>query len=649
MLSSVRRSARSWAAAAILFLALVAIVITGFGTGGFGGLGSLNPGRGGEVLASVDGQTLTEQEASDIINRQYARARQEQPNLDMATFLTEAFDPIVNQLVLALAVQAFGEDHGLVVAQTMVDREIVNIPAFRNFAGQFDEATFRQALASQNITEAQLRQDISRSLMQRQLLGPIARGGTVPEGIAREYANLLLERRRGTIAVVPAELLRPGISPTDAEVAAFYNSNRGLFTIPERRVIRYAMIGPDQAAGAARATDAEIAAFYRQNAATFGPRETRDLQSIVLTDQAAAQAFVQRVRGGASFVDAAAQAGFRESDVTLANQGREQFASTTSAEVAGAAFGAQQGALVGPIRSQLGFHVVRVAQINRTPAQPLETVRAQIAQQIEQRKMSEALGALVGRVEDRLSEGASLEEVARAERLELVTTPPITATGQVPGQTFIFPAELQSLLTAAFDMDPEEPEPVVEEVEANRRYALIGVERVIEAAPPPLAQIRDQVREALVQQRALERARALADGIASRINRGTAVAEAFAQAQPRLPQPEQVEMQRLEISRGGQQVPAPLLTLFSIPQGRAQVIPAPNGAGWFIVHHAQRTPGNASSQPQLIATTRAEFSNSAPEELAQQFARAVELDSGVERNTEAIARARQRLMGSALP
>ena len=39
----------------------------------------------------------------------------------------------------------------------MVDREIVNIPAFRNFAGQFDEATFRQALQGQNITEAQLR------------------------------------------------------------------------------------------------------------------------------------------------------------------------------------------------------------------------------------------------------------------------------------------------------------------------------------------------------------------------------------------------------------------------------------------------------------------------------------------------------------
>ena len=648
MLSLVRRTAKSWAAGLILLLALVAIVITGFGTGGFGGIGSLGTGQaGGAALASADGRTLTEQEVTDILNRQYSQARQQQPDLDMATYLNEAFTPIVDQLVMALAIQVYGAEQGLVANQTMVDREIVNIPAFRNFAGQFDDATFRQALAGQNITEAQLREDIARSLMQRQLLGPVARGASVPEGIAREYANLLLERRRGTIGVVPAELLRAGIAPTDAEVAAFYNGNRGRFTIPERRVIRYAAMGPEQAGAAATATEAEIAAFYRQNAANFGPSETRNLQSIVLPDQAAAQAFAQRVRAGTSFVQAASQAGFRESDVALDNQNREQFGRATSSQVAQAAFGAQQGAVIGPIRSELGFHIVRVEAINRIPGRPLEAVRAQIAQQIELRKRADALADLVARVEDKLSEGASLEEVARSERLSLVTTPPMTETGQVPGQQWVVPAELRPLLQSAFELDAEEPEPVVEEIEANRRFALVGVERVVPAAPPPLAQIRDQVRTALIDQRALERARALADGIAGRINRGTPAAQAFAQAQPRLPSPQDVNLQRMEISQGGQQVPPPLLALFSLPQGRAHVLAAPNNAGWFIVHHVQRTPGNASGQPQLIATTRAGFANSAGEEIAQQFARAIERDVGVERDAAAISATQRRLMGDA--
>ena len=104
-------------------------------------------------------------------------------------------------------------------------------------------------------------------------------------------------------------------------------------------------------------------------------------------------------------------------------------------------------------------------------------------------------------------------------------------------------------------------------------------------------------------------------------------------------------MQRLEISRGGQQVPPPLLALFSLPQGRARILAAPNGQGWFVIHHAERTAGDANTQPQLIQTTRTEFNNSASEEMAQQFARALEMRAGVTRNDDAIAAARRRLTG----
>ncbi|WP_114951030.1 peptidyl-prolyl cis-trans isomerase [Sphingosinicella terrae] len=639
------RRFRSWTAGAILFLALLAMVVTGFGTGGIGDLGSLSGGGSGTPLARAASGTLTEQEVNDVISREYRRARQERPDLGMAEFVGQAFTPIVDQLVLALAVQAFGQDQGLTVSDEMIDREIVNIPGFRNVAGQFDASIMRQALQAQNITEPQLRQDIARSLMQRQLLGPIARGAAVPEGLARSYADLLLERRRGTIGVVPTELLQAGIEPTDAEVTAFYQRARGRFVVPERRVIRYAMIGPEQVAAQVRATDQEIAAHYQQNAATYGPRETRDLQQIVLPDQAAAQRFVQAVRGGTSFVAAAQAAGFSEADISSANQTREQFAGITTPEVANAAFAAAQDAVVGPIRSPLGFHVARVEQINRSPARPLETVRAEIVQAIEQRKLAEALAGVVGRVEERIADGASLEEAAQSERLQIVTTPAITETGQSPDQPFTVPPELQPLLRSAFEIDAEDPEPVVEQIQPNQRYALVGIERVVPAAPPPLPRIRDQVRAELIQQRALERGRAIADQIAQRINGGMAPAEAFAQAQPRMPAPEALEMQRLDISRAGTQTPPPLLTLFSLPQGRAQVIPAPNGRGWFVVHHAQRTPGDASSRPELIATTRNEFTSSAAAEMAEQFARALERSAEVERNPEAIEAARRRLVG----
>jgi len=78
----------------------------------------------------------------------------------------------------------------------------------------------------------------------------------------------------------------------------------------------------------------------------------------------------------------------------------------------------------------------------------------------------------------------------------------------------------------------------------------------------------------------------------------------------------------------------------------ASLLAAPNNAGWFVIHHGHRTPGDAASQPQLIASTRSEFTTSGGTEMAEQFARSLEQVSGVERNAEAIRRTRDRLEGN---
>jgi peptidyl-prolyl cis-trans isomerase D len=651
MVSSAKRRTRAILTGIILFISLLAIVITGFGTGGFGSIDSLISGGGqatGTTIATVEGQKLSEQKLTDTINRQYSQARQQQPGLTLAGFLGNGiYEQLVNQLIVGMAVQSFGTAQGLTVSQRMVDREIVNIPAFRGVTGQFDETAMRAALASQNVTEAELRQDITQQLMQRQLLGPIALTARVPEGVAREYANLLLERRVGAIGVVPAQLLQASIHPTEAQIQAFYRAHRDRFVVPERRVIQYAVIGRDQIAAQTQATDAEIQAYYNQHSATYGAHETRNLQSVVLPTQAAAQAFAQRVRGGTSFADAARGAGFAASDIAFPNQTPQQFGTTTSPQIAQAVFGAAQGAIVGPIRSPFGFHVVRVDAINRTAARPLESVRAEIASTIARQKANDAFTAIINRIQDRISDGSNLSEIAQAEHLQLVTTPPVTQAGQSPDQPFTAPAELQPLLQPAFEIDAEHPEPVIQPITENERYALLGIERAIAAAPPPLAQIHDRVRDAAAQDMALQRSRQIAQQIADAINRGTPPAQAFAQAQPAMPAPRPIDMRRADLSRAGQQNVPPLVTLFSLPERHARLVPAPNNAGWYVVYHQQRTPGDASHDPEMIAATRAQFSRSASEEIAGQFARAVELQSRISRNAQEIAAVKARLSAGA--
>jgi peptidyl-prolyl cis-trans isomerase D len=651
-----RSKLTSWLMLAFLVLAVGAIVITGFGTDGMGGLpGGGGQQNGGDTLVEVGGEELKSAELEAVLQRRLREIQQQNPDVTMEQLLAAgAYEAALDQLVTRRAIWEYGRAKGLTVSDAMIDRVLVAIPAFHNLAGQFDNTIFRQRIGELGLTEPEIRREVAYDLMERQLQEPLARNVSPPEPITMNYASLLLERRRGIIGVVPNEAVAAGINPTDAQIAAYYQQNRARYTIPERRVLRYAVIGREQVAANARATDQEIAAYYQQNQARYAGTETRTIQQIILQDEAQARTFVSRAGGGANFVAAAQQAGRAPADVNLGPQSREQFTNLTNAQIAGQVFSAAQGAMIGPVRSPLGWHVIRVEAINRAAARPLASVRGEIVTAIEQRKMQEAVANAVGRIEERIANGESFEEVTRAERLAVVETPPITQAGAAPGVQWQAPAEIPAIVRGAFMVDPEDPEPTIETLTPDQRYALVAVARVLPAAVPPVQQIRDRVRADIVQQQAGQRARALADRIAAAINRGTPPARAFAEAGVRLPAPQPVDQKRVDLLRRGGDVPPPLAALFSLPQGRARAVPAPNGI--FVVTVTERIAGQAScpqtqqpagAQPpegcQAIQGARADLQAQMGQEIGEQLARAARSSIEIRRNEDAIRRTRETL------
>jgi peptidyl-prolyl cis-trans isomerase D len=186
---------------------------------------------------------------------------------------------------------------------------------------------------------------------------------------------------------------------------------------------------------------------------------------------------------------------------------------------------------------------------------------------------------------------------------------------------------------------------VVETIAPNQRFAVLAIGRALPAAPPPLAQIAPIVKADLVRKRASDRAKAVATSLVATINAGVPAARAFAEAGVKLPAPQPVSSRRLDIARPNQPVPPPLAMLFSLPKGKARLLAAPNGQGWFVVHLENTVAGNASTAPELVQATKTQFQQILGQEYAEQFTRAVEKRVEVKRNEEAIKTLKRQLQG----
>lgn len=642
-----RKKIQNWVAVVILFMVLVAMVITGFGTGGSGGLGSLGGGGApnGTEVAKVGSVAITTDQANNQFNQDFQQLRQNLPNATIAEFLNQGgFEGSVDRLVALEALRQYAQARGLVATRGMIDASISTSPEFQfaRVGGNFDNGILQTALQRAGVSLDQIREEYGRRLMQQQLLSPIISGFGVPQGVAQVYAMVPQEQRSGMIGVVPSGAIERTLNPSEAEIGAYYQRYRDYFIVPERRAIKYALIGADQVS-ITPPTEAEINAVY-SNTPRYQAGQIRTLESVNFglagNAQADATAFVQRVRGGTAFQQAAQAAGRAEAYARRANQTQRDFANLVTPQVAAQAFSAQQGAIIGPVRSQLGWLVVRVE--TAAGGQPLERVRADIVRELERRKRAAAIAALATQLEQQIEEGKSFEDVATGAHLTVVTSPPLTAQGRLSnGQPWpALAPELRTLLPAAFEMEADDSTPQVASIEENTRYALIGIERSEAAAPPPLAAIHDLVRSQLVRRTALRQARQIADAIAARINGGATPVQAFAQAGLPLPPPQPISTTRSNIMT--QQVPESLRLFFRLRPGTAGVVAAPNGGGW-IVAAPQQSRRATSASAQATASAQAQLGQVAQDEAQWQLLKAMERSVGVQRNIAAIQAERRRI------
>ena len=641
MIASFRRLSKS-AVGKLIMVVFFVLIMASFAMGDIANFRSGTFSFGKSYLVEIGDQGITDRDMSRAMERRLADVRQQNPIADYSTIAAD-FEPLLAQLIEQKTLQAFADKFGFTVSKRLVDAEIANIPNARGLDGKFNEQAYATFLAQQRLTDAEVRDLISNSILSRLLITPLATSTRLPVGYATPYASMLLEERYGEVAVVPTEAFRTGLNPTDADLQRYYAANRARFMVPEQRVLRLAKVGPEQVSGV-RASDQEITAYYNANQATYAAKEIRVISQAVVPDRNTANGIAARARSG-SFAAAAAPAGLGAADVSVGPQTRSQFAGIAGDAVAKAAFSAAEGAVVGPVQSDLGWHVVKVESIRREGGKSLDAARAEIGAKLIVEKRKEALTDLVTKIEDAIADGSNLTEAAALARVPVIETPLITSTGESRvNPAYRFPAELAPALKSGFDLAPSD-EPVVETLANDAGYVVVAPGRVVAAAPAPLADVQAQVREGWTNQQALARAKAIATAIAAKTARNMPLAQAVKEAGVPLPAPRPAAMRRIQMSEMGDKVPAPVRILFSLGAGKSRMIALPEGKGLAIVKLNRIVPGNALLQPALIGRVQSEFQSALSEEYARQFLAAVRADLGMKRDEDAIAASKKRITG----
>jgi peptidyl-prolyl cis-trans isomerase D len=644
MISFFRRALSSWIVLGLIGLVFVAIVVTGVGTPG--GLGDASASNG-ETLARVGSQSIGTTDVNDRLKVQLESLRQQQPGIDMPALVRDGtFDKVLNGLTDIRAIQAFAESQGVFISDRLIDGKIADIDAFKGPTGKFDRARFDGLLAQRNISEKSLRADIARDILGRIIGGPAAAGAKVPAGIVTPFASLMLETRQGSITVVASSAMGVGAQPTPQELSAFYTRNAKRYTVPELRVIKYATFDKSRFDGKVTPTDAEIAAAYQKNAAKYGAKETRNLSQIIVQDAAAAKNIATQISNGGNMSAAAKSAGV---DVlTLTAQDKKAYVNLSASAVADAVFNAQRGAVVGPLKSGLGWHIVRVDAVDVVAGQSLASVRTSLATALTSEKTAAALSNLVAEIDDAIADGQSFDDVVKAQGLVVVTTPALTASGISPDNNgFKAPTELAPVLKDAFQAELDDDAVVINT--SAESYAFFDLDRIVPSAPKPLAQIATTVAGDFVVDRASREAKKVADAIAAKVNGGLGVATAISGTGKALRAPSPVTARRVDLLNAGERVPPPLALMFSMSARQAKVLEAPDKQGWFVVWLDKIVPGNAGERPELIAATQGQLSQVVGEEYNQQFVSAIKARLAATRDAGAIARAKRALTGPAAP
>lgn len=502
---------------------LMLLIIPAFVLFGVEGYSNLRENR--DVVAKVGRIDITRQEWDLAHRNEMDRLLASMPGIERSLLDNESsrmatLERLINDRVLALAAQ----DGLFLATDQRLARELTqdpNIAALRRADGTLDVERYQQLLRAQGMTPEMFEASVRADLARRQVIEGLTASAFLTPAVADQALQAFFERREVQVAHFRPADFRASVQVTDADVQAFYDQNPQLFQSPEQVDVEYLVLDLDAVAARLQLSEADLRAYHEQNSANLALQEQRRARHILLTVEpgasaearaavkAEAEALLAELRQHPERFPELARA--RSQDPGSAAQGGDLDFFSRGAMVKpfeDAAFALERNAISDVVETEFGYHIIQVTDIRRPAPEPFEVARPrlerELRQQQAQRRFAEAAEDFSNLVYEQAD---SLAPAAEALGLTVRRANGVLRTGPLDAGRDAALANSR-VLEAVFAPDSLRTKRNTEAVEIGASRLVSA--RVLAHRPArlqPLDDVKAEVRERLLQQRAQEAAR----------------------------------------------------------------------------------------------------------------------------------------------
>jgi peptidyl-prolyl cis-trans isomerase D len=428
-----RRLIKGWLGKVLLVLFLVPFALVGI-EGYFSGSGQ------DATAVKVNGEKISQTAIDNMVNTQrqqlLEQVQGDATQLNDAAIQKSVKDNLISKALLLQQAKKLGFD----LSDQQVAQLIQQEPTFQE-NGKYSEQLFQTYLRNSGTSLAQLLSQVREQVALQQLAGGINSTGLVSAKDIDGLAKIQTEKRQVWVASLPLSGFAQDIKVTNQQIADYYNKNKASLKTVENADVDYVVLDSAVFAAQVKLTEADIQAQYQAFSAKSTGAEERHIQHILIevndkTTEVAAKKQIDdiaaKVKAGEDFGALAKQ--YSQDAGSAANNGDLGFLAkgTFAGAFDDAAFALATNQVSAPVRSESGYHLIKVLDIKKSSVESLEAVRPQMEQQARQAKIDELYSNAVNSLNDMAVDSDNLQDLAKAQHLTVFSAKGFARNSQLP-------------------------------------------------------------------------------------------------------------------------------------------------------------------------------------------------------------------------